>query len=71
MLHLNRSRAESFGTVAELYDRARRSYPSELMDVLLVDGAGSALDAGCGTGLPPRGSFEMAYETVLVSARKA
>jgi SAM-dependent methyltransferase len=51
VLHLNRSRAESFGTDANLYDRARPSYPSALVDALLVDGAGSVLDVGCGTGI--------------------
>ena len=39
MLHANRLRAESFGAVAELYDRARPSYPPELVAALLASGA--------------------------------
>lgn len=51
MLHEQRNRAESFGAVAEQYDRARPSYPSALIDELLADGARSVLDVGCGTGI--------------------
>jgi SAM-dependent methyltransferase len=44
----------SFGDVAELYDRARPSYPAELVDdVLSYSGAGvddRALEVGAGTG---------------------
>jgi hypothetical protein len=39
MLFEDRSRAESFGNVAQLYDRARPTYPLELVDWLLSDGA--------------------------------
>jgi SAM-dependent methyltransferase len=50
-----------FGEDAELYDRARPSYPAELIDDLVaLAGTGSrALDAGCGTG----------KATVLLAAR--
>lgn len=51
MLHANRTRAECFGAVAELYDRARPTYPEELVDELLRGGARNVLDAGCGTGI--------------------
>ncbi len=51
MLFEDRSRAESFGAVAAQYDRARPSYPLALVDALLVGGARSVLDAGCGTGI--------------------
>jgi SAM-dependent methyltransferase len=51
MLFEDRSRAESFGAVAHLYDRARPSYPAELVDLLLADGARRVLDVGCGTGI--------------------
>ncbi len=51
VLFTDRSRAESFGAVAELYDRARPSYPAPLVDALLVDGAQLVLDVGCGTGI--------------------
>ena len=47
----DRSRAESFGAVAELYDRARPEYPQSLIDALLADGARTVLDVGCGTGI--------------------
>jgi SAM-dependent methyltransferase len=46
----DRSRAESFGAVAELYDRARPTYPSALIDALADDGTPDVLDVGCGTG---------------------
>jgi SAM-dependent methyltransferase len=51
MLYRDRSRAESFGAVAELYDRVRPSYPRELVDALLVDEPRRVLDVGCGTGI--------------------
>jgi SAM-dependent methyltransferase len=51
MLYEDRSRAESFGAIAELYDRARPSYPPELLDALLAGGARRVLDVGCGTGI--------------------
>ena len=51
MLFEDRSRAESFGVVADLYDRARPSYPPALVDALLADGAKRVLDVGCGTGI--------------------
>ncbi len=61
MLHRERSRAESFGAVAELYDRVRPSYPPALLDALLVDVsvvspslAPRVLDVGCGTGIVAR-----------------
>jgi SAM-dependent methyltransferase len=51
MLFQDRSRAESFGAVAELYDRARPSYPSALVDALLTGDPRRVLDIGCGTGI--------------------
>ncbi len=51
MLFEDRSRAESFGNVARLYDRARPTYPPGLVDWLLSDGARRVLDIGCGTGI--------------------
>src|SRR5579862_5930053 len=51
MLFADRTRAESFGTVAELYDRARPSYPPALIDALLAGGPRRVLDVGCGTGI--------------------
>ncbi len=48
--HADRERAESFGGVAALYERARPSYPPALIDALLPDGPVRVLDVGCGTG---------------------
>lgn len=42
---------ETFDTVAELYDRARPSYPEELVDDLVAALPGTrVLEIGCGTG---------------------
>jgi SAM-dependent methyltransferase len=49
-VHGERRRAESFGSLAELYDRYRPSYPGELVDDLMSLGASDVLDVGCGTG---------------------
>ena len=51
MLHEDRERALSFGTDPDLYHRTRPTYPPELLDNLLADGAGDVLDVGCGTGI--------------------
>jgi SAM-dependent methyltransferase len=51
VLYEDRTRAESFGDVAELYDRARPSYPPALVDALLADDTHAVLDIACGTGI--------------------
>jgi SAM-dependent methyltransferase len=51
VLFENRDRAESFGAVAELYDRARPTYPSELIDELVATAPREVLDVGAGTGI--------------------
>jgi SAM-dependent methyltransferase len=53
-VHLDRARAESFGSVAERYDRFRPSYPSSLFADLGATGARTVLDIGCGTGIAAR-----------------
>src|SRR4029077_5661346 len=53
-LHEDRGRALSLGGVAELYDRARPSYPSALIDALMEPGPRRVLDVGCGTGKAAR-----------------
>jgi SAM-dependent methyltransferase len=46
-----RERRLTFGKVAELYDRARPSYPDALVeDLIELAGADSALEVGAGTG---------------------
>lgn len=49
-IHTNRERAESFGGLAEQYDRTRPGYPDALLDDLVALGPVDALDIGCGTG---------------------
>jgi SAM-dependent methyltransferase len=49
-LPTNRVRAESFGRLAETYDRVRPSYPDALIDELVGRGGRDVLDVGCGTG---------------------
>ncbi len=54
MLFQERSRAESFGAIAPLYDRYRPQYPPTLVDALLADNPQDVLDVGCGTGIAAR-----------------
>jgi SAM-dependent methyltransferase len=57
--------AESFGTDAERYDRARPRYPQALIDRLLEAMPGrDILDVGCGTGIVAR-QFQAAGGQVL------
>jgi SAM-dependent methyltransferase len=51
--HQHRRMAESFGTDARLYDRARPAYPQELIDRIAAAGR-KVLDVGCGTGIASR-----------------
>ena len=67
MLHEDRRRAESFGADAERYDRARPSYPAEMVDELLAGKPARVLDVGCGTGkvarlFPSRGCDVLGVE---------
>jgi SAM-dependent methyltransferase len=66
--------AESFGTDAERYDRARPSYPQAMVDRIVATSPGrDVLDVGCGTGIAAR-QFQAAGCTVLgvdVDARMA
>lgn len=52
--HAQRDRAESFGAVAEAYDRYRPGYPDELIDALVGLRPAAVLDVGCGTGKAAR-----------------
>jgi SAM-dependent methyltransferase len=53
--HKDRARAESFGAVAEDYERHRPAFPDALLDELAALGAHDVLDVGCGTGKVARG----------------
>jgi ubiquinone/menaquinone biosynthesis C-methylase UbiE len=47
--------AESFGTDAERYDRARPRYPDALVERIAAGSPGpDVLDVGCGTGIAAR-----------------
>jgi SAM-dependent methyltransferase len=64
-LHTARSMAESFGTDAEGYDRARPGYPAALVARIVAESPGlDVLDVGCGTGIAAR-QFQVAGCTVL------
>jgi SAM-dependent methyltransferase len=53
--HLQRQVAEGFGADAGRYDRARPSYPAELVERIVAASPGrDVLDAGCGTGISSR-----------------
>jgi SAM-dependent methyltransferase len=57
--------AESFGTDAERYDRARPRYPDALVERIVAAGPGpDVLDVGCGTGIEAR-QFQAAGCRVL------
>lgn len=57
--------AESFGTDAERYDRARPRYPDEMVHAIVdASPGGDLLDIGCGTGIASR-QFQAAGCTVL------
>jgi SAM-dependent methyltransferase len=54
-LHLQRPVAEGFGADAGRYDRARPTYPADLVDRIIAASPGrDVLDVGCGTGISAR-----------------
>src|SRR4051794_5660451 len=63
--HEHRQMAESFGSDADRYDRARPRYPAALVDRIIAASPGrDVLDIGCGTGIEAR-QFEAAGCRVL------
>jgi SAM-dependent methyltransferase len=72
--HQHRQVAESFGSDAERYDRARPRYPTAMVDRIVAASPGpDVLDVGCGTGIAAR-QFRAAGCRVLgvdVDARMA
>jgi SAM-dependent methyltransferase len=64
-MHKARLIAESFGTDAKGYDRARPGYPDALVARIVAESPGfDVLDVGCGTGIAAR-QFQAAGCTVL------
>jgi SAM-dependent methyltransferase len=63
--HQDRQVAESFGSDAERYDRARPGYPAALVERIVAASPGpDVLDVGCGTGIAAR-QFQAAGCRVL------
>lgn len=63
--HQHRQVAESFGSEAGRYDRARPSYPGTLVERIVAASPGrDVLDVGCGTGIAAR-QFQAAGCRVL------
>lgn len=63
--HRARQIAESFGSDAERYERARPGYPDALIERIVTGSPGpDVLDAGCGTGIAAR-QFQAAGCRVL------
>ena len=63
--HQARQVAESFGSDAERYDRARPRYPDAMVEAILAASPGpGVLDVGCGTGIAAR-QFQAAGGRVL------
>lgn len=56
----------SFGPAAELYDRARPSYPAEALRFALGDTPVRVVDLGAGTGLLTRALVELGHEVLPV-----
>src|SRR5579862_3341597 len=53
--HLQRQVAEGFGADAGRYDRARPTYPADLVERIIAASPGrDILDVGCGTGISAR-----------------
>ncbi|MEU1372136.1 class I SAM-dependent methyltransferase [Streptomyces triculaminicus] len=66
-IHQDRRTAESFGSDAERYDRARPRYPQAMVDRIVAACPGTGpgiLDVGCGTGIAAR-QFQAAGCRVL------
>jgi SAM-dependent methyltransferase len=70
-LHDDRDRAESFGSVAELYDRLRPGYPAVFIDDLVALGRTSAVDVGCGTGKVARPLMQRGLQVLGVEPDEA
>jgi SAM-dependent methyltransferase len=70
-LHGDRDRAESFGSVAEQYDRLRPGYPAAFIDELVALAPAHVLDVGCGTGKVARALIEHGLRVLGVDPDEA
>jgi SAM-dependent methyltransferase len=59
-------RARSFGAAADVYERARPTYPADAIDWLVPEGARTVLDLGAGTGKLTRALTARGLEVVAV-----
>lgn len=60
------TQAASFGAAADVYERARPTYPDQAIDWLLPPGARRVLDLGAGTGKLTRGLVERGLDVTAV-----
>jgi SAM-dependent methyltransferase len=60
------SRARSFGSAADVYERARPRYPDAAVDWLLPQGTQTVLDLGAGTGKLTRSLVARGLDVVAV-----
>src|SRR5579875_2254998 len=58
--------AQSFGGVADVYERARPSYPAEAVDWLVPAAARRVADVGAGTGKFTRGLTGRGFEVIAI-----
>jgi SAM-dependent methyltransferase len=65
-LHRDRERAESFGSIARLYDRYRPSPAPAFVDELVALRPATVLDVGCGTGKVARALLDRGLEVLGV-----
>jgi SAM-dependent methyltransferase len=65
-LERRKVQAASFGAAADVYERARPSYPAAAIDWLLPPSARRVLDLGAGTGKLTRGLADRGLDVVAV-----
>src|SRR5436853_5747905 len=62
----HRAQANSFGAVADVYDRGRPSYPREAIDWMIPAQARRVADVGAGTGKLTRQLRERGLDVIAV-----